>query len=90
MIDYVPLLGALARSIWVPADSHEAIHLDSPDRGPQFVYALAAARQRTAQEYHRAVETIVKAGGQDAVERFHSVGEIASVLAVSDFRIGAL
>ncbi len=59
----IPLLGDLARRIWVPVDSHEAMHLDSPERGPQFVYALEAARQRTDLEYNRAVGTIAKVGG---------------------------
>jgi hypothetical protein len=68
---YVPLIGPLVRSIWVPRDSHEAMHLDSPARGPRFGIALAMARQRTVHEHRRAVEAIVRRGGSRALAEFH-------------------
>lgn len=74
IIFYVPLLGDLARRVWLPADSHEAMHLDSPERGPRFDYAMETARQRTLAEYRRVVDALHAVGGPVAVERFHSAG----------------
>jgi hypothetical protein len=68
---YVPLLGRLLRRLWLPASSHEAIHLDSPSRGDYFHLAMAMARQRTLAEYAKAVAAIREVGGQAAVARFH-------------------
>jgi len=68
---YVPGVGHLLRRLWLPEDSHEAINLDSPNRGSHFHLAMAIARQRTRTEYARAVKTIRSVGGSAAVARFH-------------------
>ena len=54
IIYYLPLIGALARRIWVHPTSHEAMNLDSPRQGWRFDYAYEAARLRTLHEWHRA------------------------------------
>jgi len=68
---YVPLVKHLIRRLYVPSGSHEEMHLDSPDRGPEFPYVFAAARQRTQHEYQRAAGAILRAGGENALDRFH-------------------
>ena len=70
LIYYIPVLGDLTRAVWVPVGSHEAMHLDSPDRGPRFTYAIETARRRTLLEYRRVIDTIRQAGGDDAIARF--------------------
>ena len=77
-IYYVPLLGKLMRRWWLPACSHEAIHLDSPQRGDYFAVAMAIARQRSLAEYARAVAAIRQIGGQAAVARFHGATVLVS------------
>ncbi len=66
---YVPGLNRVARRIHVPPGSHEAMHLDGPDRGPRFAYALVAARQRTLVEYRRAAAAVREGGGDAALAR---------------------
>jgi len=66
----VPIVGALWRRIYVPPGSHEAMNLDSPDRGWKFAYAMTAARQRTVVEYQRTVQAIRDAGGESAMREF--------------------
>jgi hypothetical protein len=68
---HVSIVKRLARSLHVPPGSHEAMHLDSPVRGPEFAYAFAAACQRTRHEYQRAAKAILHKGGEDALDRFH-------------------
>jgi hypothetical protein len=68
---YVPLLGSVLRRFWLPEGSHEALHLDSPDRGLHFHFAMSIARQRTRTEYMRAVAAIREVGGAAALARFH-------------------
>ena len=70
IIYYVPLIGALWRRIYVPPGSHEAMNLDSPDRGWKFSYAMVAARRRTLHEYWRAVQAVQDAGGDSALREF--------------------
>jgi len=70
LIYYVPLLGKLARRIYVSPRSHEAMNLDGPERGWKFWYAYAAAYQRTCAEYQRAVATVRTAGGEAALQAF--------------------
>ncbi|MCJ7551389.1 MAG: hypothetical protein MUQ30_17095, partial [Anaerolineae bacterium] len=53
IIYYIPIIGALWRRIYVPPGSHEAMNLDSPERGWRFPYALVAALWRTQHEYER-------------------------------------
>lgn len=60
----------LARRIAPRPGSHQATHLDSPDRGPRFAHAMEAAGQRTLYEYNRAANAILRAGGKQALVRF--------------------
>lgn len=70
LIFYVPLVGDLARALWVPPGSHEAMHLDSPERGPRFYYALVGACHRTHLEFRRVESAVRAAGGERALARF--------------------
>ena len=72
IVYYIPGVANLVRRFYIPPNSHESMHLDSPDRGPLFAYALACARQRTAHEYHRALASIYAVGGHQAVHSFHT------------------
>ncbi len=72
LIYYIPLIGALWRRFFVPQGSHEAMNLDSPDRGWKFSYAMVAARQRTVDEYERAAQAVHDAGGDTALRGFAS------------------
>ena len=56
----------------------------------EFAYALAAARQRTVQEYQRVVETIAQVGGGLAVQLFHTIHQTSPALANPEFRMEAL
>ena len=60
----------LARLIPPRPGSHQAMHLDSPERGPKFAYAVEAAVQRTLYEYNRAANAILRVGGKQALVRF--------------------
>jgi hypothetical protein len=72
---YIPVLRHVARRIYLPANSHEAMNVDSPARGPQFAFVLVAARQRTQHEYAHAAQAILSAGGSEALRRFeHAEG----------------
>lgn len=66
-IYYVPLLRRFTRKYFVFPNSHEAMHLDDPSRGPKFPYAIAAAKQRTLAEYER----VIRALGPERTVRFH-------------------
>lgn len=68
---YLPLVGNVMRRFWLPEESHEAIHLDSPDRGSLFPLALRVACQHTLVEYWRAVKAIGEHGDKGALARFH-------------------
>jgi hypothetical protein len=70
-IYYVPVVGQAMRNVWLAPRSHEAMHLDAPERGPGFALALATARQRTVSEYQRPCEAIGWLGGEEAQWRFH-------------------
>lgn len=67
---HIPLIGSLLRLIWLPPHSHEAMHLDSPQRGLRFGYSMIMAQQRTAREYERAVKAIIRQGGPEALRAF--------------------
>jgi len=69
----VPIIGALWRRIYLPSGSHEAMNLDSPDRGWKFSYAMAAAHQRTQHEYERAARAIEAARGKSALREFRGI-----------------
>lgn len=51
-------------------DSHAAMHLDSPERGPLFAFVYAAAVQRTRIEYRQANDIVYLAGGETAQATF--------------------
>lgn len=69
---YVPGVKRLMRSLYVPSSSHEAMHLDSPARGPEFAYAFAAACQRTRHEYRRVAQVVLRGGGEGALDTFRT------------------
>lgn len=73
IIYYIPGLKYVARKVYIPPRSHEAMHLDNPARGEKFFYALAAAVRRTRWEYLRVADAIASIGGDAALRRFRSV-----------------
>jgi hypothetical protein len=66
----VPLLGRLAKRLYFPPYTHEAMNLDHPGRGPLFAYALAAATKHTALEFELLLTELRLVGGETAVVRF--------------------
>jgi hypothetical protein len=66
----VPVLGRWLARLYTPANSHEAMNLDSPSRGPRFFYALQAALKRSHHELERAINAVQSAGGEEATQRF--------------------
>jgi len=50
LLSFVPILGKWV-DLFMPADSHARMHLDSASRGPMFEYAFEAAVKRTRLEY---------------------------------------
>ncbi len=75
LVYYIPLIERIARRIYVPPDSHEAMHLDSPDRGWRFHYAFRAAYQRSCAEFRRAKDAVLQAGGQAALQALTTAGQ---------------
>ncbi|MEI2690680.1 MAG: hypothetical protein V9H69_13620 [Anaerolineae bacterium] len=61
----MPLLGRLARRSLIPADSHEAMNLDHPGRGPLFPFAMAAAIKHSRLELDLLQELLRAAGGAE-------------------------
>jgi hypothetical protein len=61
----VPLLGRVARRTLIPADSHEAMNLDHPGRGPLFPFAMAAALQHSRLELDLLQELLRAAAGPE-------------------------
>lgn len=72
LVYFVPLLSKLVRRVYVPPNSHEAMHLDFPQRGPQFDYALVAARQRTRHEYDKVLSSLQH---PDHIQQFQGTSE---------------
>ncbi len=70
IVYYIPGVKYIARKLYIPPHSHEAMHLDNPQRGVKFEYAMAAAIRRTRHEYHRVIKIITAYGGDIAVQRF--------------------
>lgn len=66
----LPLLGRLARRTLIPANSHEAMNLDHPGRGPLFPFAMAAAVKHTQFELDLLLSLLHAAGGADLARRF--------------------
>ncbi len=58
LIHYIPLLNRFAKKHLIAPDSHEAMNLDDPGRGPRFDYSIVAAKQRTVAEYRRVLQTL--------------------------------
>ena len=67
----VPVVGRIVARLHMPPDSHEAMNLDSPARGPRFPYALQAALKRSLHEVERAAAAVLEAGGEEALQRFY-------------------
>jgi hypothetical protein len=66
----VPLLGRLVRRYLIPANSHEAMNLDHPGRGPLFPFAMAAAVKHTRLELDLLLSLLREAGGETAAQCF--------------------
>ena len=66
----IPLLGRLARRLYFPPHTHDAMNLDHPGRGPLFAYALAAATKHTQVEFDLLLAELAGAGGETAVVQF--------------------
>jgi hypothetical protein len=66
----VPLLGRLARRWLIPADSHEAMNLDHPGRGPLFPFAMAAAVKHTRLELDLLLSLLREVSDEPVVHRF--------------------
>jgi hypothetical protein len=52
ILTFIPLLGSLVMPL-LPRDAHGWMNLDSPERGPNFQYAIQAALKRTKIEFER-------------------------------------
>jgi hypothetical protein len=70
----VPLLGRIVKTFYFPADSHEAMNLDTPKQGPLFAYAMAAATRHSQLEFEYLLAEIEEEGGETAVTYFLSSG----------------
>ncbi len=69
MLTIIPGLAGLARRL-LPQDSHAWMNLDSPDRGPLFPYALAAAEQHTRHAFRRVKDEILQKTGASGLRFF--------------------
>ena len=58
VIYLIPVLGSLVKRFYLPADYHEAMHLDDPSRGPLFAPSLVAARKHTRLEWDKVMSTL--------------------------------
>jgi hypothetical protein len=66
---HLPLIGPWFAER-APADTHEAMNLDHPGRGPLFPFAVAAATKHTRQEFGLFMADLGAAAGQEAVRQF--------------------
>lgn len=66
----VPLFGPLLKRVYFPPDTHEAMNLDYPARGPLFPFAIAAASKHTQAELDVLLAELQAKGGETAVNRF--------------------
>ncbi len=66
----IPVLGPLARRLYFPPDTHEAMNLDHPGRGPLFAFAMAAATRHTQVELDVVLAELRQVGGETAVNHF--------------------
>jgi hypothetical protein len=67
VLSFIPVLKKSVLPL-LPRDSHAWMNLDSPERGPLFEYAFAAAVKRTRYEYSRTTEGL----NRDLLERFRN------------------
>jgi hypothetical protein len=65
----IPGLAGIVRR-WLPRDAHAWMNLDTPDRGPLFPYALAAARQHTLVAFDRVSRQLHKTTGASGLRFF--------------------
>ncbi len=65
----VPLYGRWHRRHLLPADDHEAMNLDNPDRGPLFPFAMAAATKHSRLELDRILSMLREGGGNAVAQR---------------------
>jgi hypothetical protein len=63
----IPYIGPIFKRLYLPADFHEAMHLDDPSRGPLFPLSLTAARNHTGVEVQKLQAALVEVGGEEAV-----------------------
>ena len=68
-LTFIPGLANLVRR-WLPPDSHAWMNLDSPNRGPLFPYAIAAARHHTRFAFDQITNSLHKTMGASAVRYF--------------------
>ena len=64
---HLPGLGGWLGRRGAFADSHEAMHLDHPGRGPLFPFAITAATRHTVLEFEKLLAAVREAGGEAAV-----------------------
>lgn len=69
----LPIVGRWVQANKVPADSHEAMNLDSPERGPLFPYAINAATRHSRQELGLLLADLGRRAGPQVVRQFLSV-----------------
>lgn len=70
LLHRLPLIGPLCRRLYLPPDSHEAMNLDDPGRGPLFALAMAAAVAHTRLELAQTISALHTDGGPAAVAFF--------------------
>ncbi len=70
IVHHLPLLGPLFKRLYMPPQSHEAMNLDHPGRGPLFAFALAAAIAHTRLEWTQTMAALESAGGAAAAAFF--------------------
>lgn len=66
---HLPLVGSWF-AVRAPADTHEAMNLDHPGRGPLFPYAISAATKHTRQEFGLLLAGLGAAAGPEVVHQF--------------------
>jgi hypothetical protein len=69
---HLPLLGRWAGRHLVPPNSHEAMNLDHPGRGPLFPFAMAAATKHSRLELDLLLDWLRESGGAESAEKFAS------------------
>lgn len=70
IVHHLPLLGPLFKRLYMPPQSHEAMNLDHPGRGPLFAFAMAAAIAHTRLEWTQTMAALESAGGAAAAAFF--------------------